>query len=259
MEMPVELHVEGPVATLTLNDPTTRNALGRENAKALLQHLRSAENQPEVRALVITGAGASFCSGADLRDQRVHRPAGLTERNPAQQTQLFDIIAGCSKPTVAAISGPAVGAGANLALACDLRVCAENAWLQWPQVGMGIMPGSGTLARLSHVVGSARALDWVVTGRRVGAQEGLAAGLHARVVPASDLMSEAQGVAGVIAAHPTSSVRFVREGVASLVKRDVAFTADADNYRAYILYSLRERGQDPNEPPDGGTEEEPIR
>lgn len=241
MDTPIRLEVDGAIGIVTLDDPETRNAMSNACAKGLRHHLRSVESSDEVRIVIITGAHGVFSSGANMKDRTVHSAGRLTERNPSRQTQIFDMIAECGKPTIAAINGPAVGAGANLALACDLRVCAENAWMQWPQVSFGIMPGSGTVARLSHVAGTARTLDWTMTGRRVDAAEGLATGLHVRVAPEAELLTACRELAELISSHPAGSVRFVREAVASLVKRDVAFTADADAYRSYILYNSRER------------------
>lgn len=240
MQPPVELQVEGSIATVWLNDPATRNALSSACAKALIEKLRWVEAAEEVRVLILTGANDVFCSGANLTDRTVHT-AESVGAGRRRQTPVFDLIAGCGKPTIAAISGPAVGAGANLALACDLRVCGEDAWLRWPQVGFGVMPGAGTLARLCHIVGSARALDWTMTGRRIGADEGLTSGLYARVVSPADVLPTSVELARLIASHPVTSVRFVREAVASLVQRDVQYTADADAYRSLILYDSPER------------------
>lgn len=233
MSAPVVVQVEGPVTTLTLDDGPTRNALGTQSVKALLDALRTAEDAPEIRVVVFTGADGIFSSGAN----RTERNSGARGRG-SERASLFDLVSGCSKPTIAAISGPAVGGGANLALACDLRVCAEDAWLQWPQVRMGIMPGSGTVARLSRMVGTTRALEWTMTGRRVSAAEGQAAGLHARVVPGAQLSATTAELASVLVAAPPVSVRFIRECVASLVNRDVLDTRNGDEHRSRILYAM---------------------
>ena len=150
---------EGPVATLIMNRPQTKNALDPELLEALASGLNEAAADESVRAVVLTGAGDAFCSGADLgpRIAKFHA--------------LIRAIVEAPKPFIAAVRGPAVGFGADLALACDLRVFAQDAYIQEKFVAIGLMPDGGGSFWLPRLVGLGRALEFLLLGTRIGIVE----------------------------------------------------------------------------------------
>lgn len=237
----VTLETVGSQLILTLDHPSTRNALSNRVATQLIAGLRELEARADLRVGIITGAGDTFSSGADLNDRTVHATSDVRQHVPRRRSTVFDSLARSSKPIIAAVNGPAVGGGANLAMACDLRICADDAWMQWPQARLGVLPGSGTLARLSATVGVARALEWTLGCTKIGAEAGRESGLYNRVCPRADLRETALEMAAAISESSTLSVRFIKESLSYLVQSQANTTADADAYRSFILYNSSER------------------
>ncbi len=194
------------VAVLTLDRPASRNALDGELVLALSAALGALAGDAAVRALVVTGAGGSFSAGADMAALRALDAAGAAEllaRGRALTAQL----AALPMPTVAAVSGHALGGGLELALACDLRVVAADAQLGAPEVRVGAIPGWGGTQRLARLAGLGVALDLVLTGRRVDAAEALRLGIAQRVVPAATLLADATALAAEIAKGSPAALR----------------------------------------------------
>lgn len=233
--------VVGSQLVLTLNDPSTRNALSNRMAAQLIEQVRHLDKDPSLRVGIITGTGPSFCSGADLNDRKVHATSDVNQHVPRRRRTIFETVSQCGKPIIAAINGPAVGAGANLALACDMRICADDGWLQWPQAKLGVLPGSGTLARMFSTVGVGRAMEWTLGCTRVDATTGREAGLYNAVTSGDELLERALVLGAAIAESAPLSVRFIKESLSSLVTSQAERTADADEYRSFILFNTRER------------------
>lgn len=178
---PVTLEVAGSLAVVTLNRPHARNALDMASFRGLDAALDRARSLPDVRAVVLVGKGGrAFCAGIDLVGLARAEPAGVVEDLRYGQG-VFERVADLHVPTIAAVDGIALGAGFELALACDFVVADAGASFGFPEVGRGITPGLGGTQRLPRAVGRTRALDLLVTGRRIGAEEALAWGLCARV------------------------------------------------------------------------------
>ena len=207
----------GGVATLTLNNPQKRNALGDEMTPALRQALLQLETDP--RVLVLTGRGEAFCAGGDISGMgdalggdgaKLSLDAQVRKLQHAQESvtlRLYEF----AKPTIAVLPGPAAGAGMSIALACDLRVAADTAMLvsAFGQIGLsGDFGGSWLLSRL---IGPGRAKEIYFTGRRIGAEEGMALGVFNRVVPYADLHDQAAQLATQIANGPPIALRFMKE------------------------------------------------
>ncbi|WP_438016506.1 enoyl-CoA hydratase-related protein [Sorangium sp. So ce315] len=180
---PVKLDRRGAVAVLTIDRADRRNALSRDALLAFGRLGRELADDPEVRAIVITGAGdKAFCAGADLKERQGMSPDDVRRQVGLYRTEL-GVLARSPKPVVAAINGVAFGGGLELALICDLRVAAPHAELALPETSLGIIPGAGGTQRLPRVVGEARAKEMILLGRRLTAPEALAWGLVNRVSP----------------------------------------------------------------------------
>lgn len=203
---------EGPVATLIMNRPKTKNALDPELLDALGAGLSEVAADESVRAVVLTGAGDAFCSGADLKGALGDLEAGA-DLGPriAKFHALIRVIVAAPKPFIAAVRGPAVGFGADLALACDLRVLAEDAYIQEKFVAIGLMPDGGGSFWLPRLVGLGRALEFLLLGTRIDAPLALSLGLANRV--ADDERAEAHTLATMLAAGPPLALAAIKAAV----------------------------------------------
>lgn len=200
--MSIDLERRGPVAILTLNRPDALNALSPDMLDALEARLHAADADPGVRAIVLTGAGGkAFCAGADVGHMRT--ASALEAREFAGRGQaVAATIEGLGTPVVAAVNGFALGGGCEIALACDIRMAAEKARFGQPEVTLGIIPGWGGTQRLARATSVGFAKDLVLTGRMVGAEEALRAGLVTHVHPGEELLDKAVELAGTLAARP---------------------------------------------------------
>ncbi|MBT3223263.1 MAG: enoyl-CoA hydratase/isomerase family protein [Proteobacteria bacterium] len=204
--------VTGPhdgVAVITLNRPQRRNALTYEMGEQFGRVVGEVSANKEVRAVVITGAGSSFCAGADFSLLQGWKGATLQEAQEMMTRfyKLFLRVKDLEVPSIAAITGGAIGAGCCLALACDLRVAALDAKLALNFVRLGIPPGMGGTFHLPAIVGPAVAMDLIFTGRVVDGREALGLGLVCRVMPQEDVLYEATKLAEAIAANSSFAVR----------------------------------------------------
>jgi enoyl-CoA hydratase len=207
----LSISVDEGVAVVTIDRPDALNALNAELLFELAAALDLAESDMTVHALVITGAGRAFVAGADvanlanLSDAFSGREASLSGQD------VMNLIAALPFPTIAAINGFALGGGLELALACDLRVAATTAKLGLPEVGLGLIPGYGGTQRLPRLIGAGRALDLILTGRHVGAEEALALGLVNRV--ADDALEEAVALARLMLRNAPIAIGLAKEAV----------------------------------------------
>ncbi len=207
------LEHDGAVATITVNRPKVLNALNSETMDELRRTILALKHDGAVRAVIVTGAGEkAFIAGADINELAVQSPAGARDHALRGQ-HVFDLIENMGKPVIAAINGYALGGGCELAMACTLRLAADTARIGQPEINLGLIPGYGGSQRLSRLVGAGRALELMLTGDPVSAQEAHRIGLVNRVVPAAELLGEARQVAATIAAKPPLAVRYIIDAV----------------------------------------------
>ena len=200
----VEVSQDGGVLTITLNRPEVLNALDRATHRQLHAALERARD-PSVRAVVLTGAGRGFCVGQDL--QEFSAGAGDVAANLRENYHRNVLaIRALEKPVIAAVNGPAAGAGMSLALACDVRIASEDATFVPAFINIGLVPDSGGTWLVRRLLGAARAFEWLTTGRRLPAQEAREWGLVSEVVPAAELAERAAEVGRLFAAMPTRAV-----------------------------------------------------
>lgn len=203
--MAVQRATDGPVAVVTIDRPEVRNAVDRPTAAALRKAIADADDDPDVAVIVLTGAGGTFCAGADLHAvDDPERGNALTrdDRGPMGPTRRLP-----GKPTIAAIEGHAVAGGLELALWCDLRVAASDAVLGVFCRRWGVPLIDGGTVRLPRIVGLGRALDLVLTGRAVAADEALAMGLVTAVCEPGDALATAVALANDLAQWPQTTLR----------------------------------------------------
>ena len=202
--MEVETQRDGAVLTITLNRPDVLNALDTATHRALRGALKEAAAD-DVRAVVVTGAGRGFCVGQDLKEFReaAHDIAEHLRRNYHPN---IHAIRALEKPVIAAVNGPAAGAGMSLACACDIRIAADDATFVPAFVSIGLVPDSGGTFFVTRLLGYARAFEWLCSGRTLSAAEAHAWGLVSEVVETESLLARAIELAGLYAALPTRAI-----------------------------------------------------
>jgi enoyl-CoA hydratase len=207
------LERDGPVAVITVNRPSVLNALNTPTTDELRRAVLELKHDASVRVVIITGAGEkAFIAGADINELAALKPTQGKEH--AQRGQhVFDLIENMGKPVIAAINGFCLGGGCELAMACTLRLAADTARIGQPEINLGIIPGYAGSQRLSRLVGKGVALDLLLTGRQIKADEALAVGLVNRVVPAAELMTVAKGLAAELATKAPVAVQYIIEAV----------------------------------------------
>lgn len=213
---------EAGVVTLTLDSPERRNALDEELSSQLREAVRGIAADPGARCVVLTGAGKAFCSGADLGEFRRQDLGGVLPRREmlGAYYRTFLDVRDLAVPTIAAVNGPAIGAGLNLALVCDLRIAGASARFGATFVRLGIHPGGGAVYMLTRLLGPARAAEMLLSGQLVDAPRALEMGLVNRLVDDTDLASSAAELAASIAANAPRAVR--------ATKRALRIALDAD-------------------------------
>jgi 2-(1,2-epoxy-1,2-dihydrophenyl)acetyl-CoA isomerase len=200
---------DGRVLTITLNRPDVYNAINRALHEGLAAALSEATD-PEIRAVVLTGAGRGFCSGQDLREFE-SLPGGVREALEQTYHPNIRAIRALEKPVVAAINGPVAGAGISLACACDVRIgSSEASWVPG-FIGIGLVPDAGSTWFVHRLLGFSRAFEWMVSNRRLSADEALAWGLVSEVVPQDGFAERVDELANWYAALPTRAVAMTKQ------------------------------------------------
>jgi len=200
---------DGAIAIVTINRPAVLNALNSHAIDELRRAMLDLKQDESARAIILTGAGErSFVAGADIAELATLTPTGGREHALTGQ-HVFDLIENLGKPVIAAINGFALGGGCELAMACTLRIAANTAKIGQPEIGLGLIPGYAGTQRLPRLVGTGRAMEMLLTGASIGADEALAIGLVNRVVPAAGLMTEAKKFAAQLAGNAPVAMRYI--------------------------------------------------
>ena len=204
---------DATVAIVTINRPKVLNALNSQTLDELRRVILDLKRDDGVRAVIVTGAGEkSFVAGADISE--LAQLSSTAAREHARRGQhVFDLVEQMGKPVIAAINGFALGGGCELAMACTLRVAAETARLGQPEINLGLVPGYAGTQRLARIVGKGRALELLLSGDQITAQEAYRLGLVNRVVPAADLLAEAKKIAATLAGKAPIAVRYILDAV----------------------------------------------
>jgi enoyl-CoA hydratase len=226
------LERDGAVAIVTINRPTVLNALNAQTLDELRRVIRDLKQDESVRVVILTGAGGkSFVAGADINELAVQTPTSGRDHALTGQ-HVFDDIENLGKPVIAAINGYALGGGCELAMACTLRIAADTAKLGQPEVTLGLLPGYAGTQRLPRLVGKGKALELILTGALVGADEAQRMGLVNRVVPAASLMVETRKLADQLAKSAPIAMRYIISAVNNGVEMPFA---EACRYEATLF------------------------
>ena len=207
----ITVEIEDYVALIRLNRPEALNALNSQLLRELGEALTEADRNDKVRCIVLTGSEKAFAAGADIREMSTKTFVDVYNEN------LFvaptETISNIRKPIIAAVSGYALGGGAELAMACDFIICADNAKFGQPEINLGVIPGIGGTQRLTRFVGKSKSMDMNLTGRFMDAEEAERSGLVSRVVPTAKLIPEAMAIARKIAEKSQVAVKAAKECV----------------------------------------------
>ena len=230
---------EGPLGSITLNRPEALNALNWKMVNELIGALSDFEKDESVRCLVLAGSEKAFSAGADIKE--------MAELTAVQMTMtghffpLWDKMAKYPKPIVAALSGFVLGGGLELAMSCDILIASETTQLGQPEIDIGVIPGGGGTQRLTKAVGKSKAMEMVLTGRRIGAEEAKTLGLVSRVVPKEAYLSEAKKVASEIAAKSPVAIRLAKMAVNKSFEMGLSQGLDFERELFYLLFASEDK------------------
>lgn len=226
---------EGMVGTITLNRPQALNALNTKMVTELISALSEFEKDDGVRCLVITGSEKAFSAGADVKE--------MADMTAVQMTMtghffpLWDKVGRYSKPIVGALSGYVLGGGLELAMSLDVLVASETTQLWQPEIDIGLMPGGGGTQRLTRAVGKYKAMEMILTGRRIDAEEARTLGLVSRVVPKEAYLEEAKKVANEIASRSPVAIRLAKMAVNKAFEVGLGQGIDFERELFYLLFA----------------------
>ncbi len=237
MEHIIVTRHEGFVATVQLNRPQVLNALNLQLMVELVEAMEGLDADPDVRCIVVHGSERAFAAGADINEMAQATTVDMLERD---QFTRWDRIRRVKTPIIAAVSGVALGGGCELTMICDMIVASETARFGQPEIRIGIMPGAGGTQRLTRAVGKALAMEMVLTGRMITAQEAERAGLINRVVPVEFYLEEALKLAREVASMPPVSTRLAKEAVLKSFDTTVNDGLEFERKNFYMLFSTHD-------------------
>ena len=229
------------VALVTIDRPAALNALSFGLLRELASALESLDADPACRAIVLAGAGSrAFAAGADIRELAVQSSASLADGHDFDAWGRIDAI---GLPLIAAVRGFALGGGCELAMACDMLIAGDDAQFGQPEIKIGVMPGAGGTQRLTRAIGTARAMELILTGRTIGADEAMAAGLVTRVVPAGATVDAALELAATIAAMPPLAVRAAKRAVRAAAELPLTHGLAAERQAFFALFDTADQAE----------------
>lgn len=228
------LERDGFVAIVKLNRPTVLNALNLETMNELVATFDELDADPDCRCIVLTGNEKAFAAGADIKEMA---GASAVEMLYRDQFSKWDRIRKCKTPIIAAVSGFALGGGCELVMHCDIVIASETAKFGQPEINIGVMPGAGGTQRLTRAIGKVKAMEMVLTGRPIAAEEAVAAGLANKVVPVEFYLEEAVRLAQEIASKPPVAVRLAKEAVLKSFDTTIEMGLEFERKNFYLLFA----------------------
>ena len=236
--------VEGQVGIITLNRPEALNALNRQLTAELSEAVAAFDADPAIGAIVVTGSDRAFAAGADIKEIKDKTFAEVYEEQLITST--WEGLARVRKPTIAAVSGHAIGGGCEIAMMCDMIIASETARFALPETSIGIIPGAGGTQRLTRIVGKAVAMDMILSGRALSAVEAQSMGLVSRVVPAGTQVQEAVKLATKVAAYSRPVVQLAKEAVNKAYETHLQEGIYVERRLLYSTFALDDRREGMN-------------
>lgn len=234
----VTVSVDGAIGVLTLNRPDVLNALNRELMQELVAELERMDRDDAVKVLVITGNDQAFAAGADIREMADESAVSLLLK---RQFDVWDRIGGIAKPIIAAVSGYVLGGGCELMMNCDLVVASDTARFGQPEIRIGVMPGAGGTQRLTRAVGQRKAMELLLTGDTMPAEEALRCGLINKVAPVELYLEEALKLARRIANQPPLAVSLIKQAVRKAEDLSLAEGLDFERQCFHLLFASEDQ------------------
>ena len=229
------------VALVTIDRREVLNALSFDLLDALADALDALDADPACHAIVLTGAGTrAFAAGADIKELATQTSASLAE---GRRFEVWDRLAGVRVPLIAAVRGFALGGGCELAMTCDMIVAGDDATFGQPEIAIGVMPGAGGTQRLTRAIGSARAMELILTGRSIGAVDAERLGLVTRVVPADATLDSALELAARIAAMPPLAVRAAKAAIRDASERPLSIGLAEERAAFFALFDTEDQAE----------------
>jgi enoyl-CoA hydratase len=230
---------EGPIALVQLNRPEVLNALNEELMDELVAALESLDADEAIRCIVLTGNEKAFAAGADIKQSFIEAtPVTMLKQD---LTTRWERVRRVKTPIVAAVSGYALGGGCELAMVCDIIVASETAQFGQPEVNLGIIPGAGGTQRLTRTVGKYVAMELILTGRRIKADEAKSIGLVAQIYPAASWLEDAKALARTIAEKPPIAVRLATEAIDVAMSSPLDAGLEFERKAFYLLFATEDK------------------
>ncbi len=228
----------GSVGLITINRPDALNAVNEAVMNGIISSTKTFDEDPDIGCIVITGAGKAFIAGADIKE--MHHKSYMDMFLTDKQSQ-WEGFANTRTPIIAAVNGFALGGGCELSMMCDIVFASEKAKFGQPEIKLGVTPGWGGSQRLTKAVGKAKAMDLILTGRMMDAEEAERSGLVARIFPAEDLLAETMKVAAEIAEYSTPSVMIAKEQVNRAFETTLAEGLRFERRTFYSLFATEDQ------------------
>jgi enoyl-CoA hydratase len=226
--------VRGQIGIVRLNRPDKLNALNVPTMTQVIEALERLDADPDIRCMLLTGDERAFAAGADINEMA---DASMIEMYHRNMFGRWERIRRVQKPIVAAVSGYALGGGCELMMYCDIVIASETARFGQPEINIGVMPGAGGTQRLTRAVGKARAMDLILTGRMITAQEALAMGLISRLVPAEQYLEEALKVCNELCTRPPVALQLAKEAVGKAFDTTLTEGLEFEKKLFYMLFA----------------------
>lgn len=229
---------EGPIGRIQLNRPKALNALSSQLMAEIVDALQHFQRNPSIRCLLLHGDERAFAAGADIKEMVDQSAIDMYQRD---FISLWDAVYQTRKPIVAAVSGFALGGGCELAMACDIIIASETARFGQPEINIGVLPGAGGTQRLTRAVGKSLAMEMVLTGRTITAEEAQAAGLVSRVVPPEFYLEEARKVALEIASKSPVATQLAKEAVLGAFETSLSGGIQLERRLFYMAFASQDQ------------------
>jgi enoyl-CoA hydratase len=232
---------EDRLGVLTLNRPDALNALNSKMVVEIISALSGFESDDDVRCVIITGGERTFCAGADIREMSALSTVDMIRTN--HFFPLWRAVGTCPKPIVAALSGYVLGGGLELAMACDILIASESAKLGQPEINIGVIPGGGGTQRLTRAVGRYKAMEMILTGTTITAEEARQYGLVNRVVSREKFLEEAKAIGREIASKSPTALRMAKQAVNKAYELGLTEGIDFERQLFHQLFSTEDKDE----------------